>query len=596
MVMAINLQRILQHPLGQKSIQLLWHKILPNISPGAISSMAKLVFTPSWKKFSDYTNDPEKVQQQILFKIVRENRDTQFGREHRFAAINSWESYCQWVPIRDYSQFEPFLDSMVNGTNKVLTSEPVTFFARSSGTTGKPKYIPITKSYLEEYRVGRKVWMRQVALQFPQLVRGSLLTIHSPQIDGHTRGGVPYGSITVAMGASQQGMEGFEEFQQIPMEVFYLKDFNSKYYLLLRMALEMKISILAAVNPSTILLLCQKLDEFAPDLIEDLEKGTINASFWSDEKLCKRLEDKLEPNIMMAQRLRHSLEQWGMVKPTALWPQLCGILSWKGGSAPFYLEQFKQYLDVLPVMDYGFLATEGSFSIPLSAASDDGVLAIGGHFFEFLPENQQNTEGAKTLLAHQLKEGEKYYIIVTASNGMYRYNINDIVQVTGFYQRTPLVRFLHKGGNIISITGEKVTERQVVMAVEKSLKQSPLPPANGFTVTLRSKEGELPRYQLAIEFIGDENEILSPSLRKTLNDFLLSFDNNLKEFNIEYSSKRGSLRLEAPILQVLAFGSYQQFRIKKVAAGAPDSHLKPPHLLRNAHEIDFMKVVLEIGG
>ena len=48
--------------------------------------------------------------------------------------------------------------------------------------------------------------------------------------------------------------------------------------------------------------------------------------------------------------------------------------------------------------------------------------------------------------------------------GFFRYNISDVAQVTGFFGDTPILKFLHKGSRISSLTGEKISERQVVEA------------------------------------------------------------------------------------------------------------------------------------
>jgi hypothetical protein len=47
--------------------------------------------------------------------------------------------------------------------------------------------------------------------------------------------------------------------------------------------------------------------------------------------------------------------------------------------------------------------------------------------------------------------------------------MNDIVEVAGHDRQTPLIRFVQKGKGVVSFTGEKLYEVQVIAAVDKAL-------------------------------------------------------------------------------------------------------------------------------
>ena len=112
----------------------------------------------------------------------------------------------------------------------------------------------------------------------------------------------------------------------------------------------------------------------------------------------------------------------------------------------------------MPVCDITYGASEGRGTVSISPTEQ--IVALRSHFFEFIPESDFGS--SKTpLLADQLTVGENYYILFTTSAGLYRYNINDIVKVVGWHNQTPLIEFQHKGGNISSFTGEKLTESHV---------------------------------------------------------------------------------------------------------------------------------------
>ena len=65
----------------------------------------------------------------------------------------------------------------------------------------------------------------------------------------------------------------------------------------------------------------------------------------------------------------------------------------------------------------------------------------------------------------ELEHRKAYFIIPTTAYGLYRYHISDLVRVTGFYGRTPLVEFLGKGHRFSNMTGEKLSEYHVTKAL-----------------------------------------------------------------------------------------------------------------------------------
>lgn len=545
---------------------------------------ARLLFSRSWRQFRAAAHDVRGVQERRLLEIVRRNQDTSFGREHGFAAISDLESFRRSVPVRGYDGFEPYIRRMLAGEPDVLVAGRPFFFAQTSGTTGAAKYIPVTREYLEEYRTPRRIWMRQVMQAFPGLLKGKILGMHSPKIEGRSEAGVPFGSITVAFSGSPDEPKlrvrdlGYDPS---PRRLFLLSDFERRYYAVLRMAAQESLSLVGTINPSTMVLLAKKLDAHAEALAEDLEAGTLRGLDDLPEPLRSELRSRLRPAPEAARRLRASRARHGRVVATELWPELRGLLAWKGGSAPFYLRQLEHWFPGLQVMDYGYIATEGGFSVPLSPEGARGVVAVTGHVLEFVPEeaaSQGRFEPA--LLADELELGASYRVLVTGSHGLYRYDINDVVRCVGRYANCAEVEFLHKGGNMLSITGEKLGESHVVNAFDQAVRETGLELA-GFSVSLELADP--PRYVFAVEprAIVDEAALLG---------FLGAAERALARANLEYGAKRASGRLGAPALLELRAGAYEDERKRRVAGGAPDSHVKPPHLYRELERLEALGV------
>lgn len=537
-----------------------------------ISFLAKGLFSKSGRRLLTTTAAPAKAQEELLLEIVKRNVATVFGREHGFDQVRTIADFKSKVPIRTFDELEPYFRRMADGEWRILTMEAPTFFGQTSGTTGPVKLIPVTASYREEVWRSRLIWYRQVALAFPKLLRGQVLMVRSPKIEGKTAGGIPFGSVTVGL---QRGIAGVDkvapEHEVFPQGLFLIERFEARYYTLLRHALSVPLSIFAAINPSTIVLLARKLDEHAERLAEDVERGTLSEPFGPGlvpEALKKELLARYRPDPRTAARIRRSREKHGFVRPIDVWPRLTGILCWKAGPASFYLDQLPRFFGDLPSMCWGFCATEGNFSIPLDHTSNDGVLAVMSHFMEFVEEADWDRGVRETKLVHELEVGKRYRVIVTGSHGLYRYDLNDVVEVTGMFQATPKVRFSHKSGTIVSITGEKLTELQVTAALGRASAEVGVELV-GFTLGLRLADP--PRYVAAIE----PKAPLDPATRERLRS---ASDEALSRANIEYASKRGSERLGPLELTVVPAGAFDEERARRVAAGSPDAHVKIPYL------------------
>ena len=172
------------------------------------------------------------------------------------------------------------------------------------------------------------------------------------------------------------------------------------------------------------------------------------------------------------------------------------------------------------------------------------------------------------LEAHELEEGHNYYILLTTSSGLYRYNIFDVVRCTGFYHSTPMIEFLHKGAHIANLTGEKISESQVVQAVRSVIDEMRLTLSH-FTVS--PVWGDPPRYQLLIERV-DVAAPLGDSLAQQVDD-------QLKLINCEYREKRATGRLAPMKWMPLPDGTWTAFRRAAAKIGGSLEQYKHPCLV-----------------
>jgi hypothetical protein len=312
-------------------------------------------------------------------------------------------------------------------------------------------------------------------------------------------------------------------------------------------------------------MLGKRLKSHAESLVRDIADGTINPPAPLPETTLAAIKPFLKPDPKRAQELRKVLAS-GKFDAPSVWPNLSLISCWTKAAAAFYLQDFPQYFGDTPVSDITYGASEGRGTVNLG--QERQALSIRSHFFEFVRVEDWDAGDKRALLCHEVELGESYYILFTTSGGLYRYHINDIVKVVGWYNRVPLLEFLHKGGNISSFTGEKLTESQVTQAMVDT--QNDI----GIKVkffTLVPKFRPEPHYELYIECDQENAQISDQKIAE-------SFDQALSKLNIEYEAKRESLRLTPVEVLRLKPATYEEVRKKLVSTGVPDAQIKVSHL------------------
>ncbi|MGE4178114.1 MAG: GH3 auxin-responsive promoter family protein [Thermoleophilia bacterium] len=503
-------------------------------------------------RFEAATRDPARAQARVLARLLARNRDTAFGREHRFAALAGAADYRTAVPMRDYEGFRPYVRQMLAGQGGVLTAAPPVMFTITSGSTGEPKMIPVTAAWREELAQLNRLWLLRALRDHRACLDGKTLFVASPAVEGHTEGGVPLGAMS---GVSYQRMPWVVRRQaSIPYAVCLLADYQARYFATVRLALGASLSIIATPNPSTLIRLAETLRAHGPAMVRAVADGTLglpgapvfgaHVDAEARAKAEAQLAAALRPDPARARALEAVLAAHGELRPAAVWPALRLIGCWLGGSAGLQAGGLARHYGDVPLRDLGLIASEGRMTIPVEDGSPAGVLAVHRNFYEFVAEEGIEDAAPPVALAHELEVGRRYYLVLTGGNGLYRYDINDIVEVRGFHNRTPQVAFVRKGRDVASITGEKLHLNHVqagVRAAERRL---------GVQVWQLAliPDVEASRYHLLVELAG---ALPLPSADAA---FLETFEATVAGLNEEYAQKRASARLRAPQLHWMRAG------------------------------------------
>ncbi|MFO0947540.1 MAG: GH3 auxin-responsive promoter family protein [Planctomycetota bacterium] len=522
------------------------------------------------QRFRNLTQRPTEVQRKHLFDQIRREQDTGFGRDHHFRSIKSVEDFRRHLPITNYEYYQPYIERVKNGdTEAMFHRQKVLMFAMSSGTTDARKFIPVTQRYLDDYRRGWTIWGLHLFETHKHLWFKTMIQIASDWDEFRTPAGIPCGSIS-GMTAQVQKLIVRKTYCLPPVSS-KIRDVQAKYYLAWRLGLMRDVGIMVSANPSTIVSFARFGGENYEKLIRDIHDGTIHQDFPVPKEIYQVEHKRLRAKPERARALEEIVNKTGGFRPKDVWPFFGAIGNWTGGSVGAYMRHFPEFYGSPSIRDIGLVASEGRMTIPIENNTSGGILEITSSFFEFVPVDEIHSPQPTVLESHELQEGRDYYILLTTSSGLYRYNIFDVVRCVGWFEKTPLLAFLNKGSNFSNITGEKVSEYQVAKSVENALVELDHR-LTAFTLA-PCWDDRHPYYGLFVEE-GDFADLGQAE------DLVRVVEQQLRRMNSEYHEKRASGRLGAIRLQLLPTGAWRKWdRARLQRTGGTSEQYKHPCLI-----------------
>jgi hypothetical protein len=529
------------------------------------------------QRFDAAAQDPEGAQRSLLLDLLKRHQDTAFGKEHCFSRIRTPAEY-QRVPLHDYEALRPYVQRMMDGESNVLVSDPVEMFTLTSGTTGQPKYIPVTAVSEARNSALMRQWLYRLLPDHPRALSRAIVGIVSPAVEGYTPSGIPYGSLS---GRIYRQLPPFvRRAYAIPYPVFEIKDYDSRYWAIARFALARQVSMFCTPNPSTLLRLAAVLEAHPDRLIRAIHDGTLGIDGETaglGRSPLAQLCAHLRPQPRRAKALERVLATTGTLHPKDCWPHLKVIGCWTGGSVGTQAERLAVGYGAVPLRDLGYLASEARVTLPLGDRTPSGVLDLTLNYCEFIPESALEAEHPPIYLSHELEVGQRYSILLTTPGGLYRYPINDIVEVTGFYHHAPMLAFVRKGKDMSNLTGEKLHVNQILLAMRQVQQQL------GWAIGPYQWVPNVAdmTYHIYVEWLDERGD------RWIQNTLLPALDAALAQLNPEYAQKRASQRLHRPCLHPMQPGWAEAVIRQAIAQGTRDAQYKwnvlppdPPPILQ----------------
>lgn len=533
--------------------------------------------------YLDQTADCARVQRERLWEKLRLNADSDFGRKHGFADIRTLQEYRQRVPIAGYEVFRPYVERVKQGETQALfgSGTKVLMFSMTSGTTAQSKYVPITNHFFREYRRSWNYWGLATFRDHPDLLSQYTLTLASAWDQFRTSADLPCGSISGLVAETRPWVS--KSLFLLPTSLLKVKGTENKLYAALRIAIASpRVGMIATANPLTLVNLARMADEEKERLIRDVRNGTLSSHIEIPSELRGMLQSSWRgPQPQRAAELERIVAAHGTLYPRDFWPQMSVVSVWMGGSVAAYLPKVREYFGAVPLRDHGLSASEGHLTSPMDDESCSGLLDYDSHYYEFVPVEEAEAADPPVLEAHELEVGREYFIILTTLSGLYRYDIHDIVRCDAYVGACPMLTFMHKGAHFSSLTGEKLSELQVMQAVREGLREVGLSLDH---FTLLPVPGDPAFYRLLVE------QSVSAEFAVQIEG---AVDRALCQANCEYDDRRQSNRMGPVVVTRIPQRIWSEHRRRSTAHEGADTYAyKHPFLAAKEEVAEYFRRVI----
>lgn len=435
---------------------------------------------------------------EVLFKILKDNAQTDCGQKWHFETLKTVEAYQNAVPVTGYDDYAPLIELTTRiGEKDIFTALPLAGYALTAGTTGVPKLIPCTQKHLEQY----------VEAFTSMSVKGStLLLFESMPRTFKYADQAELDAISGMVLAQVQKKIADVSYKRIiskgtytsPIELLITKEVMDSVHLRLLFALaDKKLEQIIAPFTWGVVELFHYMEQHWEALVEDMEKGTISDGVKVSKELAASLEAKFVKNPKRAAELRAIFEE-GFSEPIAgkIWPRLRRVIAAGSGGFGIYTEKLAGYLGEIEHFNGLYASSEALLGFGREAGSDVYTLCEENAFCEFLPAGE--TDFNQILLSDELEPGQEYEVIITNNSGFYRYRMGDVIRVKEREGEKVRFTYEYRINQTHSFVNERVNEKQVLEVVKAAQKQYHIgvsdycywadEDANGYTIFMEPEQ------------------------------------------------------------------------------------------------------------
>ena len=514
------------------------------------------------------------LQKECLMKLLDDNKDTEYGKKYDFANIHSIEDYQKMVPFSDYADYAAYINRMVeNGENNLITSEEPKHYALSSGSIGVPKHIPVTQAEIDKFSkygpgmafgVMDEYYRNTTGHTFKSGLGANMVELRC----SYTPKGISKGSIS---GNVLNSLKSFVKyFFQPPWEVICPEEDIDIKYLRARFILQTRnITYIDGAFMTALVDFIDYIKDNWEMLCKDIYHGTINKKIDLSAEAREKFSSMITPDKERARELVREFKKGMEGIVPRIWPNIQFIASIGTGGFFTYTKKMKFYTGKnIPYYNMLYGASEGLVAVARRSGDTSYVLIPDGGFYEFVPVKEEDEKNVLTI--DQLEEGEAYEIVFTNLSGLYRYRIKDVIRVTGFYNEAPLIQFVYRKSQMISIAGEKTNDEAVRWVIKQFTKETDIE-VTDYSV-FADTDSEPGRYVFLIE----PNHIVPKERIEECRDVI---ERKMMQANPSYGDKIRNGVLSPAKLVFLQEQTYMLYRDLMIMKGTSANQLKPVRVI-----------------
>lgn len=491
-----------------------------------ISGLARM---RSWR-IDAWKNHPIDSQREVLQDLVGSAQYTEFGKKYNFSRLFNIKAFKKTVPIHEYDDIKPYIYRIMNGEQNILWNTPVSWFAKSSGTTSdKSKFIPVTEESLQDchYKAAKDVLTQYYAFNpDSDLLTGKGLVIGGSHTIHQVNDEVQYGDLSAVL------------LQNTPFWGSWIR------------TPELSVALMDEWE--------NKIEKLAHSTIRENVTSISGVPTWT---------------LVLFKRI---LEITGKSSIAEVWP---GLELYMHGGVSFtpYREQFHRligkkinYLEMYNASE-GFLAAQAD-------PGEEGLLLFVDHgiFMEFMPVHEYGKPEPETIGLGEVETGKNYAPVISTNGGLWRYLLGDTIRFTSLkpYRIVVSGRLKH----FINAFGEELiidnTDRAISAASERC----------GAVVTDYTAA---PLYFSDTSNGGHEWLVEFEKEPADLGAFTEVLDNELKRLNSDYEAKRyKNIALRMPTVHAVPKGAFSEWLRSKGKLGGQH---KVPRLSNDRTFIEEIK-------
>jgi len=473
-------------------------------------------------------------QQSIFNNLIKAAAKTEFGKEHGFENIKSYEDFVKQVPIRDYEAFKPYIERIKQGKHNVLWKGQPIYFAKTSGTTSGVKYIPISKDSIDNHiNTARNALLCYMAeTGNTKFADGKLIFLSgSPTLE--RVGGIPTGRLS---GIANHHVPKYLRSNQLPSyETNCIEEWEEKLDKIVAETIDQRMTLISGIPPW--------MQMYFDRLVE---------------KSGKKVGELFPDFSVMVQ----------------------GGVNFEPYKAKLF-ESIGRKVDCIEL----FPASEGFFAFQDSQKAEGLLLNTNsGIFFEFVPAAEISSEHPTRLSLKDVKTGENYAMIVNNNAGLWGYNIGDTIK---FVSTSPY-RIIVTGRtkHFISAFGEHVIGEEVETALRDAAATENIQITEFTVAPMIASDGGKSYHEWFIEFENRPDNLYA---------FAKKVDDNLRAKNVYYDDLIGGHILNQLHISVVRKNGFIDY-MKSI--GKLGGQNKVPRLSNDRVIADGLKgwIAMPVGG